>query len=742
MKTEPVVLGIDTGGTMTDTVLVGEDGSFVIGKAQTTPANEADGIINSLKDASKKWKLELEEVLPSLRTVVYTGTIMLNRVLERRGLQPIGVITTAGFEDTLRMGRSRQSWNTLSYEERLHAVSHFHPEPLVSRNMIMGVRERTLITGVELVPLYEKEVEDATRTLIKRGAKAIIIMFLNSWANPSHEISAEQIVKRISTEMGKNIPVFLSHKIAPVLGELRRLNAVVIQVYASEASREQFGRIEKSLREKGCKAPLYILTNYGTVVPPTFERLIHTITSGPTGGAVGVKALAELYGFDYVVGTDVGGTSFDVTTIIAGQPTMTPYTLIERFEAAVPSIKTESIGAGTGSFVRIDPVTKAVKIGPQSAGYRIGVSWEDGGIETVTINDAMVVLGYLNPDYFLGGDIKLNKRKAEREFEKQVAEPLGIDLVSAAWNAYIMVSESMKLHLESIARSIGFSPENFYLVSYGGGGPAMVSAYTSGLKFAGVMVPEIAPAFSAWGATLSDLGIRVEKSLEAYIPPLPGVKPLGIAEMIMRGVAQLLGIKIKGAEEIEGLRNLLIQNAVNLLSSAWKELRSYVSDEFSGIKGEEEIEWKTAVRMLYAGMLDDIEVDSPSAEATEDTIRELCESFDDLFGRVYATSARSREFGYTITRAVVTGFLRLPKPKIREEAEVGLKPPEDAFKGEREIFWGGKWYNAFVYEMGKLRAGNLIEGPAVIEAPASTFLVPPTNKAKLDKRRIFWLEVR
>ncbi|MFN3383379.1 MAG: hydantoinase/oxoprolinase family protein [Archaeoglobaceae archaeon] len=742
MKPEPVVLGIDTGGTMTDTVLVAEDGSFVIGKAQTTPANEAEGIINSLKNAVEKWGLELEEVLPALRTVVYTGTIMLNRVLERRGLHPLGIITTAGFEDTLRMGRSRQAWNTLSYEERLHAISHFYPEPLVPRNMIIGVRERTLLTGVEIAPLYERDVEEATRTLIKRGAKAIIVMFLNSWANPSHETQAEQIIKRVSAEIGKDIPVFLSHKIAPVLGELRRLNAVVIQVYASEASREQFAKIESSFREKNCKAPLYILTNYGTVVPPTFERLIHTVTSGPTGGAVGVKTLAELYGFEYVIGTDVGGTSFDVTAIIARQPIMAPYTVVERFEASVPSIKTESIGAGTGSFVRVDPVTKAVKIGPQSAGYRIGVCWEEGGIETVTINDAMLVLGYLNPDYFLGGEIKLNKKKAEKEFERQIAEPLGIELISAAWNSYTLVSERMKLHLESIVRSLGLSPENFHIVSYGGGGPSTVVAYTSGLKFAGVMIPEIAPAFSAWGATLPDLGIRVEKSVEAYVPPLPGVKPMGIAETIMKGVAELLGIKIRGLKEIEGLRNLLVQNAVNVLSSAWKELRGYVSDELKSVREEGRVEWKASVRMLYAGMLDDIEIDSPSLEAAEELIKELCERFDDLFERVYATSARSREFGYTITRAVVTGYLRMPKPRIKEEAEVGLKPSGDAFKGEREIFWEGKWHNASIYEMGKLKAGNLIEGPAVIEAPASTFVIPPTNKAKLDKRRIFWLEVR
>jgi acetone carboxylase beta subunit len=737
----PVVLGIDTGGTMTDTVLVTRDGSFVIGKAQTTPENEAVGIINSLRDAAKKWGMSIEEIAANLRTIIYSGTIMLNRVLERKGLQPIGVITTAGFEDTLRMGRSRQAWNVLSYAERLHAVSHFYPEPLVPRNMIVGVRERILVTGLEMIPLYENEVEEAARKLIQRGAKAIIIAFLNSWSNPKHEIEAEEIVKKVASEQGLEIPIFLSHRIAPILGELRRLNAVVIQVYAAEPSREQFRIMEGEFRKRGFRAPLYIFTNYGTVVPPTFDRLIHTVNSGPAGGCVGVKNIADIYGFDYVIGTDVGGTSFDVTPIIAGQPVMAPYTIIERFEAAVPSLRVESIGAGTGSYVRVDPVTKGIKIGPDSAGYRIGVCWREGKVETVTINDAMVVLGYLNPDYFLGGDIRLDKRRAEKEFEKQVAEPIGLSLDDAAWGSYTMVADHMRLHLESIARGLGFSPENFYLVSYGGGGPSLVAAYTAGLKFAGVLVPEIAPAFSAWGTTLSDIGIRAEKSMELYVPPLPGIMPLGISEMIMRGVAEMLKIKVRDISELEGIRNLLYANAVNSLSMAWKELSSYIGEEFrrAGLSGEVKI--RPAVRMLYAGMLDDVEVEVGTMEVDEELIKKLCESFDSLFEKIYASAARSREFGYTITRAILTGYISLPKPAFLEEEETAAIPKE-AYKGEREIYWDGKWYDAEIYEMGLLRAGNRIEGPAVIESPASTYVLPPGHSTKLDRRRIFWLEVK
>jgi len=740
MKPRPVVLGIDTGGTMSDTILISEDGRFVIGKAQTTPHFEAEGIMNSLMDAAEKWGLTLEEAVKDLKVIIYTGTIMLNRILERKGLSPIGIITTAGFEDTLRMGRARQSWNTLPYAERLHAISHFHPEPLVPRNMIIGVRERILITGVELIPLYEEEVEEAARKLIERGAKAIIIMFLNSWANPKHEILAEEIVKRAAKEMGKEIPVYTSHRIAPVLGELRRLNAVVIQVYAAEPSRQQLLALAEEFKKRGSKAPLYVLTNYGTVVPPSFERLVHTITSGPTGGALGVKYLAELYGFDYALGIDVGGTSFDVAAIVAGAPLLQPYAIVERFETAVPSILVESIGAGTGAYIIVDPVTKALRIGPQSAGYRIGVSWREGGVETVTINDAMLILGYLNPDYFLGGKVKLDKKYAEREFTRQVAEPLGLDTIEAAWGAYMYIADHMRLHLESVARGLGFSPEIFHIIAYGGGGPSFVAAISRGLKFAGILIPEWAPAFSAWGATLPDLGIRAEKSIETYVPPLPGVTPLGIAAAIMRGVAEMVGVKVKSVEELEGIRELLYLNAIDRLSATWRELMTYIEEEFTKAGLKAEISWKGAVRMLYAGMLDDIEVEAPSIEVSKQLIIELCDRFDKLFERVYASAARSREFGYTITRAILTGFIKLPKPYLVREEKVSEKPQEEAFKGEREIYWDGKWYNASIYEMGKLKAGNRIEGPAVIEAPACTLLIPPGYSTVLDERRVFWLK--
>jgi N-methylhydantoinase A/acetone carboxylase beta subunit len=736
---KPVILSIDTGGTMSDTVLVSEDSDFVIGKAQTTPEFEAKGIINSLKDAAFKWNLSVEDAVKDLKIIIYTGTIMLNRILEYKGLSSIGIITTAGFEDTLKMGRSRQAWNTLSYGERLHAISHFHPKPLIPRNLIMGVRERVLVTGTEAIPLYEDEVKKSVETLINRGVTNIIIMFLNSWANPSHEIKAAEIALNTAKEMNKTINIFLSHKIAPILGELRRLNAVVIQVYAAEPSRKQFELMDQEFRKSGFKGSLYVYTNYGTLVSPSFERLIHTVKSGPSGGNSGVKYLADLYNLDYIVGADIGGTSFDVTTIVAKQPFIEPYTLVSKYEVAVPSVKVDSIGAGTGSFVRLDPTTKSLHIGPDSAGYRIGMSWPEGKVNNVTLNDVMLTLGYLNPDYFLGGSVKLHKDIAVNSIKEQIADELKIDVIDAAWEIYKMQTEEMKFYLESLIRGLGFSPELFSFVIYGGGGPSMVAAISQGLRFNKVMVPELAPAFSAYGASLSDLGIRLERSLESYIPPLPGVEPKGIAIDMMNGIAKLLNIKLS-VEELESVRELLYTNSMELLKAAWSQLKDEIKEEFekAGIKGE--IAWKGGIRMQYAGMLDDIEVSTDTIDVTKEFLVNISNKFDSLFEKIYASSARSKEFGYVITRAILTGYMSMSKPFLKTFPEEGTEPSKTSYKGTREIYWDNKWVTAKIFEMGLLKPGNVIEGPSIIEAPAATFVVPPGFRTRLDSHRIFLLE--
>ncbi len=745
---EPVILAVDTGGTMTDSILIDRQGHFLVGKSQSTPDHEATGIITSLQDACRQAGRELRDVCSTLEIVVYSGTIMLNRLLGREGVSPIGLITTAGFEDTIRMARGDvQSWKDLSIAERLHAVSHFPPEPLIEQQFVKGVRERVLGTGHVMIPLYEEDVREAARDLVRRGAKAIIISFLFSFANPGNELRAEEIVREVMAEEGAEIPVSLAHRIHPVFGESGRLNSVVMQVYAAEPSREQFRDLKRELAEAGTSAPVRILTNYGTMVSPEYERLVHVIKSGPTGGLLGTKFLGDVYGIRYLMATDVGGTSFDVGAVLDGRLQLRDQGVFARYWVNLPQVAVDSIGSGTGSYVKVDPVTGRLRIGPESAAYRIGTAWPEGGVETVTVNDANVVLGFLDPDNFLGGQIKLDPERALAEIDRQVAQPLGADPYDAAWGIHNLVNLQMKLFLQNSLLGMGFGPELFHVAAFGGGGPLHAIGYTDGVDFAGVMIPAWAPGFSAFGAACADVGMRHEISANLYSPPGKGIVPGPIALSIMRGVHALLPPEIaaqvnervaQGEPFEDAMREVLSSIAAHELESLWARLRAEIEEEVlrDGLDPGR-LSYRQAARVLYTGMLDDLEVDADGGASAEETLEGVVARFEDTFERIYARAAKSSDFGCTITRAIVTSHFETVKPKL-EEGRLVETVPAEALLRHRRIYYDHAWYEAAIYEMERLVTGNVIEGPSVLVAPATTILVPPGYRLFLDRHRVFW----
>lgn len=747
-RRQPKILAIDTGGTMTDTILIDSTGDFVVGKAQTTPDRMANGIMASLQDAAEQWRLSLTEAASKIELVVYTGTLMLNRVVSRSGLSPIGVITTAGFEDTLRFGRARQSWHHLSLPERLHAVSHFHPEPLVSRDCIQGVRERILHTGHVMIPLYEQDIRVSVERLLKKGVKAIIIAYLNSFINPVHEERTAEAVGEILKEKGLDIPVFLSHKIHPIMGDLGRLNSVVIQVYAAEPSRTQLRELQTEFRKVGSAASVRLLTNYGTTVSTEYEQLIHTVNNGPTGGIIGAKFLGEAYKFPYVIATDVGGTSFDVGTVINGDVLLRDTGLIDRFLVNTPMVAVDSIGAGTGSYVRVDPVTNRLRLGPDSAGYRVGVCWPEGKVDTVTVNDANLILGLLNPNNFLGGQVRLDRERAIAAFEEQVASKLGVDVYEAAWGVYNLINLTLKLHLQQVMLGMGFGPEVFQCTSFGGGGPLHAIGYTHGLKFAGVVIPSWAPGYSAFGAACGEYGVRQEISVDLYLPPPEGVRPMGLALQIIRGAYGALPSDVKGLVDQQiaagvslddAMRRVLTMAAMGKLTQAWSALREQIEQEArrEGLDPSR-LRYVPAVRMRYAGMLDDLEVRGSTPEATPATLQELVTRFEESFDKVYARAARSTEFGYQVNRVVLTGYYDGVRPVLPESALGSTTPSPAALKEKRTIYWENARHQASVYEMERLQSGNLLQGPCLVESPATTIVVPPDYHLYLDRHRVFW----
>lgn len=703
------VLGIDAGGTMTDTFFVDADGDFVVGKAQSTPQNEALGLIASSREGLEHWGLTLEEALSEIQTGVYSGTAMLNRVVQRKGLR-CGLIVNAGMEDFHRMGRAIQAYLGFAYEDRIHLNTHYYDEPLVPRHLTRGVMERVDMSGTVVIPLREDTARQAARDLIAQDVEGIVISLLHSYRNPGHERRVRDIVQEEVDASGKSIPVFASTDYYPVRKETHRTNTTILEAYAAEPSRQTLNKITSAFKENGSKFDFRVMATHGGTISWKAKELARTIVSGPIGGVIGAKYLGEVLGYSNIACSDIGGTSFDVALITQNELTIRNDPDMARLVLSLPLVAMDSVGAGAGSFIRLDPYTKAIKLGPDSAGYRVGVCWAESGIETVTISDCHVILGYLNPDNFLGGQVKLDRERAWNAMKEQIADPLGLTVEDAAAGVIELLDSDLRDYLRSMISGKGSTPGNFVCFSYGGAGPVHTYGYTEGLGFEDVIVPAWAAGFSAFGCAAADFEYRYDKSLDINI-------------------ASDASADLKAAQ-------------AGTLQAAWEELKERVLEEFE-INGyaADRVQLQPGFRMQYRGQLNDLEIESPimQAHSAEDWDK-LVDAFNDTYGRVYAASARSPELGYSVTGAIMRGTVPIPKPKIPKEPEAGPTPPEEAKLGTRKFYRHKKWVDAQLYRMEALQPGNRITGPAVIESDATTFVVPGGFETWLDGHRLFHLK--
>lgn len=702
------VLAIDAGGTMTDTFIIDDRGQFVVGKAQSTPYDESEGIINSMKDALEQWGLTVEQVMPALKTAVYSGTAMLNRLVQRQGRRT-GLIVNKGMEDFMRMGRGIQSYLGYSYEDRLHLNTHRYEPPLVPRELVRGVTERIDLFGEIAIPLREDEVREAVEYLLDEGVEAIAISLLYSHANPVHERRVRDIAQELIKERGLSVQVFASVDYYPAFRELQRTNTVVVEAKVADPSREQLRKINRRFRELGGKFDTRIMASHGGTISIEANELARTLVSGPIGGVVGAKSLGEELGYQNIICSDIGGTSFDIAMITQGEYVYKYSPDMAKLVLAIPLLFMDSIGAGTGSYVRVDPYSNGITLGPDSAGYRVGTCWPEGGVETVTVSDCHVLLGYINPDNFLGGQIKLNKEKAYEAVRKQLAEPLGISVEKAAAGVIELLDYRLKYYLASAISGKGYSPRDFILFSYGGGGPLHTYGYTEGLGFQKVLIPAWAAGFSAYGCGAADFEYRYDSSTLINV-----------------------SAHASDAEKVA---------AGKQLQQIWEELSEKVAAEFikAGIS-KDKVRFEFGCHMMYQGQLNDIEVVSPVSKfETANDWDQLREAFEKLYSKVYHQAAISSEFGFTITTATVRGITEVVKPRVPDEEEKGATPPDAAHKGTRPMYWRGEWVTANVWEMPELQAGNELVGPAIIEDPATTFIVPPGYKTVLNRHRVFEL---
>lgn len=699
--TNPIVIGIDAGGTMTDTILVDHKGHFKIGKAATTPKNEADGFIASAADAAEAWGLSLDELFGGVDVVLYSGTGMLNTLLSRTG-RKLGLITTKGVEDMILMGRGLQAWADYSYADRLHAVTHHHPDPLVPRRRTHGVTERIDHFGDVVIPLYEKDVVTAVKALIRDKVDSICIMTLFSHVNPSHEKRIAEIAHTEIRKAKAPITVYTSHEVRPVIREQSRLNSVLIEAYATSRGRQQLKGIEDASKKYGFKYGVQTLLSFGGLTSIHHPRLHETMISGPIGGILGAAYVGKLIGNDSLVCSDMGGTSFDMGVITQGVTRIENEPIMDRFKLNVPTLHLDTIGAGAGMIIKVDPLTKKVSLGPESAGSDPGpICFNRGGTEP-TIADCDAILGRLNPRYFLGGKVVLDVEKATRIFKEKCADVLGVGVEEAAEGMIDMLEQDANSALRRVISGQGIHPSQYTLLSYGGSGPLHLAGCSRGIGFKDIITFQFAAAFSAFGCTTADYMRRHSVSTQIDIPSGAGDPALAA-----------FGSKVSGI---------------------WADLEKAAVDEMiADGHAAGKIRTEPFLMMRYTGQLEDVEVRSMLRRVKSAAdMRKVIAEFEAVYAKINHRVSRYGAAGFSIMELGITAIADKVKPTL-ERRSLGTSNPTSAHKGVRRAYIGGQWHEADLYEMDRLEPGHEVKGPAIIEHPATTLVVHPQDSVVIDE---------
>ncbi len=507
-------IGIDTGGTFTDAVVVtagSERTSLGMGKALSTPGDLTSGALAAVEAAAGDLGQTLTEVLERADSIGYATTVGLNALLTGTGA-PIGLITTAGFEATLPVARAAKVAG-LSPAEATEAVCWAKPPLLLSRRRIIGVPERIDAHGDVVQPLDEAAAAAAIETLRDDGVISYAVSLLWSVADPRHEVRIAELI----AEIHPSAHMSLSSAV-PRIGEYERTMTTVLDAGAAPLVAEEIRALADTLVKRGFAGQLHVMqSGGGTCAANGAFRAVETLGSGPVAGLLASADLVQKLGRSKAIATDVGGTSFDVGLITDGEPTMATRPMIGRWALAHPVVEVVSIGTGGGSLARIDPVLGSLRVGPQSAGAQPGPACYRRGGTAPTLTDAAVTLGYLGG---LGDVLELDREAAALALEQEVATPLGLS-VSGAADAVVGVACSQMADLiRRVTVQRGHDPAGFTMLAYGGAAPQYATRYAAEVGVAEVVVPATASVFSALGVCGANAGLR---PLDASASELPMV---------------------------------------------------------------------------------------------------------------------------------------------------------------------------------------------------------------------------
>ena len=683
-------VGVDVGGTFTDIVLVEErTGDILVAKTDTVPADPSQGCINGIEKAIKAHDVDPRRFF----FTVHGTTIATNTIIEGKGAKA-GLITSEGFRDVLE----------IAYQTRpnLYDIFYEKPKPLIPRYLCLGVPERIGPDGEVLTPLDEDAVRRAGRQLVADGVEAIAVAFLHSYKDPADERRAGEIL----AEVCNGIPIVLSSDVSPEYREYPRTSTAVVNTVLLPRVGPYVARLEERLEEGGVTSGLHLMTSAGGIITAaTAKRLpVHLVESGPAAGVIGAAFVAQLSGYDNLLALDIGGTTAKIALVNHGEPQ-----IAEQFEVGnsavanvtaqrgqgypvlTPVISLVEIGAGGGSIAHVDP-GGALTIGPQSAGADPGPACYGKGGTDPTLTDANLVLGRINPDFFLGGEAKLDIDLAYKAMKEKAADPAGLGVIEAAQSVLDIANAKMTSALYFVSVEKGIDPREFILVPSGGAGPMQAVAIARSLGVRTVLIPPTPGLNSAVGLLATDLK---HETVRTYMKEAKAADPAELSAVLDEMEAatrSLLG------EEGVAEADVTIQRQFDM---------SYVGQSFQ-------------LRISVPGSID------------ADTERVLTEAFHVRHAEAYGFANEGEPTLLVNIRLI--GIGRVERPKLRQ-LPVATEPVTVAIKGRRSVYFAeaGGMIPVDLYDRDKLRTGHRFAGPAIVEQMDTTTIIPPGATVEVER---------